>query len=151
MTGFSDGAAAFVAANWCGLAGCGLSVGSSYVGGAVLGPFGGVIGEALGGALGRRIGASVIGPDGGVLGGRIGQGFGRRVFTGHPVDVATGRLYATETELVMGGPVPVVWDRYWLSSSDLMTGCWAGNGITRWISSWPRSPNTACSGWSMAG
>ena len=118
VTGFSEGSAAFVAANWCGLAGCGLSVGRSYVGGAVLGPFGGVIGEALGGALGSRIGASVIGANGGVLGGRIGQGFGRRVFTGHPVDVATGELYATETELVMGGPVPVVWDRYWLSSSD---------------------------------
>ena len=43
---------------------------------------------------------------------------GRRVVTGHPVDVATGELYSTETEFVMGGPVPVAWERFWLSSSD---------------------------------
>ena len=118
LSRLADGTAAFVAANWCGAAGCGLSVGGSYVGGAVLGPAGGLIGEALGGELGRRTGQSVIGAAGGVLGGRFGQAFGRRVFTGHPVDVATGELHAAETEFVMGGPVPVVWERYWLSSSD---------------------------------
>ena len=118
VASLAEGTAAFVAANWCGPAGCGLSVGGSYVGGAVPGPLGGLIGEALGGALGRRIGQTLIGPAGGTLGGRFGQNFGRRVFTGHPVDVATGELYTAETEFVMGGPVPVIWERYWLSSSD---------------------------------
>ena len=114
----AGGAAAFVAGSWCGLATFGLSVGLSYVGGAVLGPLGGTIGEALGGELGSRIGEVVGGVLGGALGGRFGQAFGRRVVTGHPVDVATGELYSTETEFVMGGPVPVAWERFWLSSSD---------------------------------
>lgn len=118
VAALAGGAAAFVAAGWCGPAASGLLAGGSYVGGTVPGPPGGRIGEALGGELGRRIGASVIGPAGGTLGGRFGQGFGQRVFTGHPVDVATGELYACEAEFVMGGPVPVVWERYWLSSSD---------------------------------
>lgn len=112
------GAAAFVAGSWCGLATFGLTVGLSYVGGAVLGPLGGTIGEALGGELGERIGEVVGTMVGGALGGRFGQSFGRRTFTGHPVDVATGELYTAETEFVMGGPVPLVWERYWLSSSD---------------------------------
>ncbi|RCW87062.1 RHS repeat-associated core domain-containing protein [Paracoccus lutimaris] len=114
----AGGAAAFVAGSWCGLATFGLSVGLSYVGGAVLGPLGGTIGEALGGELGRRIGEVVGTAVGGALGGRFGQSFGRRVMTGHPIDVATGELCTTETEFVMGGPVPVAWERFWLSSSD---------------------------------
>lgn len=115
----AGGAAAFVAGGWCALGTFGLQAGLSALGGAVLAPLGGMIGEAvLGGEMGRRLGEVTFGMIGGSIAGRFGLGMGRRTFTGHPVDVATGELYTAETDFTMGGAIPIAWERFWISSSD---------------------------------
>ncbi len=37
--------------------------------------------------------------------------------TGHPVDVATGRVFTDKTDLELPGPLPFVWKRSWSSTS----------------------------------
>jgi RHS repeat-associated protein len=37
--------------------------------------------------------------------------------TGHPVDVANGRVFTEQTDFAMAGPLPLVWQRTWYSTS----------------------------------
>ena len=37
--------------------------------------------------------------------------------TGHPVDVANGRVFTEQTDFEIGGPLPLVWERTWYSTS----------------------------------
>ena len=37
---------------------------------------------------------------------------------GHPVDVATGKVFTDRVDFEMAGPTPLVWERKWLSVSD---------------------------------
>ncbi|KGJ04219.1 hypothetical protein IT41_11000 [Paracoccus halophilus] len=118
MALMSGGAAAFVAGGCCASGVAGPRTGP-LAATAVLAPLGGMIGEAVpGGEAGRRLGEAAFGMIGGSIAGRFGPAPDRRTFTGHPVDVATGELYSAETDFTMGGPVPVAWERFWLSSSD---------------------------------
>ncbi len=111
-------AAAVVAGGICGLIGFGGTVAGGFLGGIVGAGIGGVIGEALGGELGRRIGE--VG--GGLLGGVFGARLGNRFSTGHPVDVATGELFTQQTDFTLPGMIPVVWERFWISSSTQRNG-----------------------------
>lgn len=106
-------AAAAVAGGVCGLISFGGTVAGGMLGGYVGGKVGGVIGEAIGGELGRRIGE--VG--GGLAGGIFGARMGNRLSTGHPVDVATGELFTSEIDFQIGGLIPIVWERFWISSS----------------------------------
>lgn len=108
------GAAAAVAAGGvCGLISFGGTTLGGMAGGFLGGELGGVIGEAIGGELGRRIGEVT----GGLVGGLFGARVGNRMATGHPVDVATGELFTSETDFILPGLVPVVWERFWISAS----------------------------------
>jgi RHS repeat-associated protein len=37
--------------------------------------------------------------------------------TGHPVDVASGKLFTDAVDFEMGGPIPIKWERVWFSTS----------------------------------
>jgi RHS repeat-associated protein len=37
--------------------------------------------------------------------------------TGHPVDVATGKVFTEQTDFEIAGPLPLVWERTWYSTS----------------------------------
>ncbi len=37
--------------------------------------------------------------------------------TGHPVDVATGKVFTEMTDFELGGPLPLAWERTWYSTS----------------------------------
>ena len=106
-------AAAFAAGGLCALAEFGATVVGGLIGGAAGSKIGGVVGRALGGERGEIIGEAV----GGAIGGFIGGGLGMRATAGHPVDVATGELFTTETDFRIAGPLPLVWSRVWISSS----------------------------------
>jgi RHS repeat-associated protein len=106
-------AAAALAGGLCAVVKFGGTVALGY-GGALLGGMaGGAIGQALGGELGKRIGEVT----GGLLGGIAGARLGNRLATGHPVDVATGELFTTEVDFSIPGLIPLVWERFWISSS----------------------------------
>ncbi len=106
-------AAAVVAGGICGL----ISFGGTVVGGAL----GGMVGSAGLGALGRALGGETWGRigevGGGLLGGIFGAKLGNRFATGHPVDVATGELFTSEIDFIIPGLIPIVWERFWISSS----------------------------------
>ncbi|MCU0827469.1 MAG: DUF6531 domain-containing protein [Tabrizicola sp.] len=106
-------AAAVVAGGVCGLINFAGTVALGYAGAQVGSAVGGVIGQALGGELGKRIGE--VG--GGLLGGVAGARLGNRMTTGHPVDVATGELFTSEVDFRIPGLIPVIWERFWISSS----------------------------------
>ncbi|MEM8586187.1 MAG: DUF6531 domain-containing protein, partial [Bacteroidota bacterium] len=38
--------------------------------------------------------------------------------TGHPVDIATGKVFTDATDFELPGPIPMSWERKWLSVSD---------------------------------
>ncbi len=70
---------------------------------------GGMIGYAIDGERGQAIGEMTFGFVGGFLGGRSSRA--------HPVDVATGELFAIETDFALPGPLPLVVTRHWMSAS----------------------------------
>lgn len=105
--------AAFAAGGTCGLIAFGGQTVGGLIGGAIGGKVGGAIGEAIGGERGRIIGETV----GDLVGGHFGEKAGGRMTAGHPVDVATGELYTRACEFELGGPLPLVWARLWMSSS----------------------------------
>lgn len=105
--------AAFAAAGVCGLAAFGAETVGGIVGGLVGGKIGGDIGEAIGGERGRIIGEAL----GGFLGGFGGAKVGGRATAGHPVDVASGELFTEHVDFAVAGPLPLVWRRFWISSS----------------------------------
>ena len=37
--------------------------------------------------------------------------------TGHPVDVANGRVFTEQTDFEIAGPLPLLWERTWYSTS----------------------------------
>jgi len=38
--------------------------------------------------------------------------------TGHPVDIATGKVFTDAIDFELPGPIPLVWERVWFSTSD---------------------------------
>ena len=37
---------------------------------------------------------------------------------GHPVDVGSGKVYTDRVDFILPGPIPLVWERVWFSTSD---------------------------------
>ncbi|MFD1794911.1 hypothetical protein FQV27_05495 [Paracoccus aurantiacus] len=110
-------AAAFAAGGLCSLMTFGANALGGMLGSAILAPIGGQIGEALFGEAGGVIGEELFGMIGGGLGGRFANGFRNRVFSGHPVDVASGELYTRQVDFTISGLIEIDWARIWLSSS----------------------------------
>ncbi len=106
-------AAAAVVGGICGVISFAGTAAGGMAGGYLGTIAGGHIGEALGGDIGRRWGEAA----GGLLGGAFGAKLGNRYSTGHPVDVATGELFTSEVDFVIPGLIPIVWERFWISSS----------------------------------
>jgi len=110
--GFGAGAA-FAAGGLCAVAHFGGTVAMSMAGSIGGGYVGGEVGFAVGGERGEIIGQIA----GSLIGGFTGARMGSRTFSGHPVDVATGELMTEATDFTLPGPIPLVWQRVWLSSS----------------------------------
>jgi len=39
-------------------------------------------------------------------------------FTGHPVDIVTGKVFTDQVDFTLNGPLPIAWERTWYSTSD---------------------------------
>lgn len=106
-------AAAYAAGGLCSLVAFGGTAAGGFLGGLGGAYVGGELGYALGGDDGRVIGEIF----GGMAGGIFGAKMGNRYSTGHPVDVATGELFTSEIDFTVPGLIPLVWERFWISSS----------------------------------
>ena len=116
LLGLGAGAlGAFLAEGLCGL----VAFGGEAVGGLIGAHFGGEIGGAIGKSLGGERGEIIGEAAGSLLGGYAGASAAGRMTAGHPVDVATGELFTVNRDFFIPGPLPLIWSRFWISSSTI--------------------------------
>ncbi|MFD1881392.1 RHS repeat-associated core domain-containing protein [Paracoccus pacificus] len=109
----AGGAAAFAGGGTCAL----INFAGRTIGEFALGYLGGELGGAIGGQLFGERGEIIGNFLGSMAAGFGGNKLGNRASAGHPVDVASGALFAQETDFALNGPMLLAMRRVWMSSS----------------------------------